>query len=102
MTEKMNNVDLLIEKYACKLHVPLDCSDFAKKILRDARGKRMTWGRNPRTLAASTLFMACLLKDYLRTRRTLKEFADISDLNPVTIREFSKRLRDELNLFEER
>jgi len=86
---------LLVDEIAGKLGISSDSAVLAKKILRDAREKRITGGRRPVTLAASALYVACRLRGEWMTQRELAVAVDCSE---IAIRHAYLLLKDRLGL----
>lgn len=85
---------ILIDRLGEKLGLTMYTRQVAIEILRKAEEKRITIGKTPMTLAASTIFIATV-----RTgeRRTQQQVAEISRTTPVTIR---NRVRELVKVLE--
>jgi transcription initiation factor TFIIB len=67
----------------------------AIEMLREARRKRVSAGKDPIGLAAAALYIACIQHD---ERKTQKDVAEAAGVTEVTIRNRYKALKKELNL----
>ncbi len=67
----------------------------AIEILRKARDKGITAGKDPAGLAAAAIYIAALLND---ERRTQKEIAQVAGVTEVTVRNRYKELAKELGI----
>lgn len=84
-----------ISKIAEKTGISGEAQGLAVKILREAKRKRITMGKDPMGVAAAVLYIACQLKG---KNVTQKEIADASGVTEVTIRNRKKELVEKLNL----
>ncbi|MDH5689767.1 MAG: transcription initiation factor IIB [Candidatus Bathyarchaeota archaeon] len=84
-----------ISKIAEKAGISGEAQGLAVKILREAKRKRITMGKDPMGVAAAVLYIACQLKG---KNVTQKEIADASAVTEVTIRNRKKELAEKLNL----
>lgn len=84
-----------VTKIAEKAGVSSDVEGFAIKIIRDAKNKHATMGKDPSGLAAATLYIASRLKKEQITQKRLAKAADVSE---VTVRNRTKDLMETLNL----
>jgi len=64
-------------------------------ILRDAKQKRFSAGKDPMGMAAAALYIACVQNS---ERITQKDIAEAAGVTEVTIRNRYKALKDQLNL----
>ncbi len=62
-------------------------------ILKEARKKRLTSGKNPSILGASALYLACLVNN---ERKTQSQLADAANTTPTAIARGYKNLRNAL------
>jgi transcription initiation factor TFIIB len=67
----------------------------AIEMLREARRKRVSAGKDPIGLAAAALYIACIQHN---ERKTQKDVAEAAGVTEVTIRNRYKALKKELNL----
>ncbi len=67
----------------------------AISLLREARKKRFSAGKDPMGLAAATLYIACLQNN---EKKTQKDIAEASGVTEVTVRNRYKCLKKELHL----
>jgi transcription initiation factor TFIIB len=84
-----------VSRIAEKAGVSEDTLGLAVKILREAKRKRITLGKNPIGIAATVLYIACQLKDEKMTQMDIAAAADVTE---VTIRNRKKELMKKLNL----
>jgi transcription initiation factor TFIIB len=84
-----------VSKIACEAGICGETQGLAVKILREAKRKRITIGKDPMGVAAAVLYIACKL---MGENVTQKEIADASGVTEVTIRNRKKELADKLNL----
>ncbi len=84
-----------VTKIAEKAKISCDVEGRAIGIIRDARRKRGTIGKDPTGLAAAALYIASRIKKQKITQSRLAEVADITE---VTIRNRTKDLMKNLNL----
>ncbi len=84
-----------VTKIAEKAGVSSDVEGLAIKIIRDARSKHATMGKDPSGLAAAALYIASKIKKEDITQSRLAEAADLTE---VTIRNRKKDLMKTLNL----
>ena len=64
-------------------------------ILRDARQKRFSAGKDPMGMAAAALYIACVQNS---EKITQKEIAEAAGVTEVTVRNRYKALKEQLNL----
>jgi len=84
-----------VTKIAEKAGVSSDVEGLAIKIIREAKNKHATMGKDPSGLAAAALYIASKLKKEKITQKTLAEAADVTE---VSIRNRKKDLMKRLNL----
>lgn len=84
-----------ISKIADPLMISGETQGLAIKILREAKRKRISSGKDPMGLAASALYIANRQQN---ERRTQKEIAEIAKVTEVTIRNGCRELERRLNL----
>jgi len=84
-----------ISKIAEKVGISGKAQGLAVKILREAKRKRITMGKDPIGMAATVLYMACQLRDEKITQMDIATAANITE---VTIRNRKKELMKKLNL----
>jgi transcription initiation factor TFIIB len=84
-----------VSKIAEKNGVSGKTQGVAIAILRDARLKRVSAGKDPMGMAAAALYIACLQHN---EKITQKDIADASGVTEVTVRNRYKALKIQLNL----
>ncbi len=84
-----------VTKIAEKAGVSSDAEGLAIKIIRDARSKHATMGKDPSGIAAAALYIASKIKKEDITQSRLAKAADLTE---VTIRNRKKDLMKTLNL----
>ncbi len=84
-----------VTKIAEKARVSSDVEGLAIKIIRDAKKKYATMGKDPSGLAAAALYIASKLK---REKMTQKHLAKAAGLTEVTVRNRAKDLMKRLDL----
>jgi len=84
-----------ISKIAEKAGFSGEIQGLAFKILRKAKRKRITIGKDPMGVAAAVLYIACQLKGKNVSQR---EIADAADVTEVTLRNRKKELMKKLNI----
>jgi transcription initiation factor TFIIB len=89
-----NPIDYLT-KIAEKAGVSCDVEGLAIRIIRDAKNKHVTMGKDPSGLAAATLYIASKIKKEKITQSHLAKAANVTE---VTIRNRTKDLMTSLNL----
>jgi transcription initiation factor TFIIB len=89
-----NPIDYLT-KIAEKAGVSCDVEGLAIRIIRDAKNKHVTMGKDPSGLAAATLYIASKIKKEKITQSHLAKAANVTE---VTIRNRTKDLMNSLNL----
>jgi len=90
---KMPVVDSIqcIAKISSKLKMPEKTKRFAAKILKETQKRKESSGKDPMGLAASALYLACVVNGVSITQR---EIADVAGVTEVTIRNRYKGLKD--------
>jgi len=90
---KMPVVDSIqcIAKISSKLKMPEKTKRFAAKILKETQKRKESSGKDPMGLAASALYLACVINGVSITQR---EIADVAGVTEVTIRNRYKGLKD--------
>jgi len=78
-----------VSRIAEKAGVSGESQALAVKILREAKRKRMTMGKDPMGIAATVLYIACQLKGEKMTQMDIAAAADVTE---VTIRNRKKEL----------
>jgi transcription initiation factor TFIIB len=89
------NMDQLITKYVSALKVSGVTEQLCRKIMVQAKEKRLTMGRAPEGITAAALYIACRLSEEHRTQGELSKTAQITE---VTIRNRYKELVKELDI----
>ncbi len=89
------NRDQLITKYVSALKVSGVTEQLCRKIMVQAKEKRLTMGRAPEGITAAALYIACRLSEEHRTQGELSKTAQITE---VTIRNRYKELVKELDI----
>ncbi len=84
-----------VSKIAEKVGISGEIQGLAVNILREAKVRRITMGKDPMGVAAAVLYIACKLKD---KKVTQKEIAEAADVTEVTIRNRKKELMEKLDL----
>ena len=84
-----------VSKIAEKAGISGETQGLAVKILREAKRKRMTMGKDPTGFAATVLYIACQLKGEKMTQMDIAAAANVTE---VTIRNRKKELMKKLNL----
>jgi transcription initiation factor TFIIB len=84
-----------VSKIAEKNGVSGKSQGAAIAILREARRKRVSAGKDPMGLAAAALYIACLQH---KEKKTQKDIAEVAGVTEVTIRNRYKALLRQLNL----
>jgi transcription initiation factor TFIIB len=84
------------KKLARQVKISLSTRRVATRIVNEAaKEKSKISGRNPMSIAAAALYVACLLK---REKKTQKEIAKAADVTVVTLRNNAASLREERTL----
>jgi transcription initiation factor TFIIB len=89
------NRDQLITKYVSALKISGVTEQLCRKIMVQAKEKRLTIGRAPEGITAAALYIACRLSEEHRTQGELSKTAQITE---VTIRNRYKELVKELDI----
>jgi transcription initiation factor TFIIB len=84
-----------VSKIAEKNGVSGKTQGVAMAILRDARQKRFSAGKDPMGMAAAALYIACLQNN---AKITQKDIAEAAGVTEVTVRNRYKALKKQLNL----
>jgi len=84
-----------ISRIAEKAQVSGGAQSLAVKILREAKRKRITTGKDPLGIAAAILYIACQLKGEKMTQMDIAAAAGVTE---VTIRNRKKELMEKLDL----
>jgi transcription initiation factor TFIIB len=84
-----------VSKIAEKNGVSGKTQGTAIAILRDARQKRFSAGKDPIGMAAAALYIACLQNT---EKVTQKDIAEASGVTEVTVRNRYKALKKQLNI----
>ncbi len=89
---KMPVVDSIqcIARISSKLKIPEKTKRYAAKVLKEARERKESSGKDPMGLAASALYISCVKNGVSMTQRDL---ADAASITEVTIRTRIKGLR---------
>lgn len=88
-----------IERIGGKLNVSMNAQQLAWEILKKAQKKGITAGKDPKGLAGTVLYIACLLND---EKITQNETAEAAGVTEVTIRNRYKDLKKNLEIDIER
>jgi len=86
---------MYVSKIAEKNGVSGKTQGIAISILRDARQKRFSAGKDPMGMAAAALYIACLQNNEKTTQKDIAEAAGVTE---VTVRNRYKALKRQLNL----
>jgi transcription initiation factor TFIIB len=84
-----------VSKIAEKNDISGKTQGAAIAILREARRKKITAGKDPMGLAAAALYIVCIQNN---ERKTQKDIAEASGVTEVTLRNRYKALKKQLNL----
>jgi transcription initiation factor TFIIB len=84
-----------VSKIAEKNRISGKTQGAAIAILREARRKRASAGKDPMGLAAAALYIACMQNN---ERKTQKDIAEAAGVTEVTVRNRYKTLKKQLNL----
>ena len=84
-----------ISKIAEEVGISGEAQGFAVKILREAKRRHITMGKDPYGVAAAVLYIACQLKG---EKVTQKKIADAADVTEVTVRNRKKDLIKKLDI----
>ena len=84
-----------VSKIGGKAGVSSETEGIAMKIIREAKRKRLTMGKDPSGLAAAALYIASQFKNEMVTQSELSHAANVTE---VTIRNRKRELVEKLNL----
>ena len=84
-----------VSKIAEKTGISGKTQGLAIQILRDARRRRASAGKDPMGLAAAALYIACLQNGEKKTQKDIAEAAGVTE---VTVRNRYKTLKKQLGL----
>jgi transcription initiation factor TFIIB len=84
-----------VTKIAEKAGVSSDAEGLSVKIIRDAKNKHATMGKDPSGLAAAALYIASKLR---KEKITQKHLAEAAGLTEVTVRNRAKDLMKRLDI----
>jgi transcription initiation factor TFIIB len=85
-----------MSRFAEKAHISGKVQGVAFKILRKAKRKRITVGKDPAGVAAAVLYIACQLEG---ENVTQKDIAQVAGVTEVTVRNRKNELVKKLDLF---
>jgi transcription initiation factor TFIIB len=80
-----------ISKIAAKVEISMLTQQRAIRIINEAKKKGIVTGKNPMGLAATSLYVACVLEG---EKKTQKEIAEVANVTEVTIRNRYKGLKE--------
>ena len=86
---------IYISKIAERTGISGKTQGLAIQILREAKKRRATAGKDPMGLAAAALYIACLQNDEKKTQKDIAEAAGVTE---VTVRNRYKSLKTQLRL----
>ena len=94
---KMPVVDLVqnVARIASKIQLSEKTKRYAIEILRKAEENKISTGKHPMGMAASTLYIACVIFDENCSQKEIAEAANVTD---VTIRNRCKELKELLHI----
>jgi transcription initiation factor TFIIB len=84
-----------ISKIATSVEISMPTQQRAIRIINEAKKKGIVTGKDPMGLAASSLYIACVLEG---ERKTQKEIAEVANVTEVTVRNRYKGLKEALNI----
>ncbi len=87
--------EMFVYRIAGELNLPEPVVVEAIKVIREARKRGLTAGKDPSGLAAATVYLAALKQGY---RKTQKEVASVAGVTEVTIRNRYKEIAKALNI----
>lgn len=90
----INESEKFVPGIAAKLGLKRQTEQQAVEILREARSKNQLSGKDPRGLAAASLYLACLRN---HDKRTQKDVAEAAGTTEVTLRNRVKGLEESMN-----
>ena len=86
---------IYVAKIARKADIPGKIQEVAVKILKEARKRHVSAGKDPMGLAAAALYIAC---KQMGEKKTQKEIADAAGVTEVTVRNRFKTLKRQLKI----
>jgi len=86
---------IYVTKIARRADISGQIQALAVKILKEARRKHVSAGKDPMGLAAAALYIAC---KHLGEKKTQKEIADAAGVTEVTVRNRFKTLKRQLGI----
>jgi len=86
---------LRVPKIAAKVGIGESTQQTAVEIIKKAERVKATAGKDPMSLAAAALYIACVINHEKHTQKTIGEAAGVTE---VTIRNRYKSLKESLNL----
>jgi len=89
--DPLNHISRISEKTG----ISGETQSLAVKILREAKRKRITTGKDPSGIAATVLYIACQLKGEKMTQMDIAAAAGVTE---VTVRNRKKDLMEKLDL----
>lgn len=93
LRQPITNNSIYIIKVAGNLGLSLATQEKAFSVIKKAQEKGLTAGKNPKTLAAAALYIACTLNN---EKRTQKEIADEALITEVSVRNRYQELKTRL------
>jgi len=84
-----------ISKVATSVEISMPTQQRAIRIINEAKKKGIVTGKDPMGLAASSLYVACVLEG---EKKTQKEIAEVANVTEVTVRNRYKGLKEALNI----
>lgn len=92
------NPENFISRYAADLGLSGGTEAEARKIVKEAREKALTSGKNPSSIAAGGLYIGSILKDEKITQR---DVAEVTEVTQTTVRKTYRQLAENLGLEED-
>jgi transcription initiation factor TFIIB len=86
-----------VSRIAAKANIPGEVQGVAVKILRKAKRKRLTMGKDPLGVASAVLYIACQKEGENVTQKEISEAAGVTE---VTLRNRKKELVEKLDLLQ--
>jgi len=86
---------VLVQRLGNELDLTIDTQKIAIDIINKAVDSNVTIGKNPVSIAAASLYIACVKTG---ERRTQHQIAKAANTTPVTIRNRFKELEAQLNI----
>ena len=83
-----------VPRIAANVDLGEEPQQMAIEILREAERLKITIGKDPMSLAATALYIACVMNGERRTQKMIAEAADVTE---VTIRNRYKELKEALD-----